>query len=471
MAGHSQKWYDETSSRNVSDISNVDGLAAVASKLDNLRRDMKKLKENFHAIQVGCQICEGPRLNKECPLNEEGKQLEEVKYGEFERFTPFNGSNGAKFRVGPSGYYTRTDNQQPYKEKRPSLEELMNKHQEESFNFYAMADLGASVNGMPMGIFEFLKLTNLRKTYMLIEVANMMKKAPLGVVENILVGRNGNGAGLGPATTLHPRTRLANHASNLPRSPMGILSGSSIGARCSPKPAPNPVGDLIEATLQAHCSTKDTIERKNMKGVGLSFLDFLLVKYGGCQMNDSIWGQSYAKWYKGNSHDSKPRTRDCTFKEWMIVRIRHTDVNGSVKKALLKSWVIDCFEETLDPDKDPMERNFDDYKWVFDLVIEQLADAYELGIEKKSHILDMIWENCKNIQGKAKEWWYDYWFEEDEKQENRDKKYDPPMVHMETFEITRYSFNNGNSFICVTDKIKDTLSLGQENGPRFRKMI
>ncbi|GJW31625.1 hypothetical protein Tco_0051657 [Tanacetum coccineum] len=39
---------------------------------------------------------------------------------------------------------------------------------------------------------------------------------------------------------------------------MGILSGRSIGARCFPKPALIPVGDLIRATLRAHCSTKYT---------------------------------------------------------------------------------------------------------------------------------------------------------------------------------------------------------------------
>ncbi|GKB54970.1 hypothetical protein Tco_0905723 [Tanacetum coccineum] len=54
--------------------------------------------------------------------------VEEVKYGEFGRPAPFNESNGAKFRVDPPGYYTRTDNRPPYREKRPSLEELMNKH-------------------------------------------------------------------------------------------------------------------------------------------------------------------------------------------------------------------------------------------------------------------------------------------------------------------------------------------------------
>ncbi|GKA16193.1 hypothetical protein Tco_0695940 [Tanacetum coccineum] len=43
-----------TSSRNVSSNNNTDGLTAIISKLDNLGRDMKKLKENVHAIQVGC---------------------------------------------------------------------------------------------------------------------------------------------------------------------------------------------------------------------------------------------------------------------------------------------------------------------------------------------------------------------------------------------------------------------------------
>ncbi|GJV02112.1 hypothetical protein Tco_1335681 [Tanacetum coccineum] len=49
------------------------GLVAIVCKLDNLGHDMKKLKENFQAIQVGCQICKGPHLDKECPLNEEVK--------------------------------------------------------------------------------------------------------------------------------------------------------------------------------------------------------------------------------------------------------------------------------------------------------------------------------------------------------------------------------------------------------------
>ncbi|GKF79106.1 hypothetical protein Tco_0234674, partial [Tanacetum coccineum] len=50
---------------------NNDRLAGIVSKLDNLGRDMKKLIENVYAIQVGCQLCGGDHLDRECPLSEE----------------------------------------------------------------------------------------------------------------------------------------------------------------------------------------------------------------------------------------------------------------------------------------------------------------------------------------------------------------------------------------------------------------
>ncbi|GKC11339.1 hypothetical protein Tco_1008121, partial [Tanacetum coccineum] len=55
-------------------------MAAIVSKLDNLARDMKKLMENVHAIQVGCQLCVGPHLDKECPHNKDAKSVEEAVY-------------------------------------------------------------------------------------------------------------------------------------------------------------------------------------------------------------------------------------------------------------------------------------------------------------------------------------------------------------------------------------------------------
>ncbi|GJX85332.1 cysteine-rich receptor-like protein kinase [Tanacetum coccineum] len=124
--GHQK--HDGTTSRNIRSISSKDGLASLVNKLDNLGRDMKKLKESVHAIHVGFQICEGPHLDKDCPLNEEFKQVEEVRYVEFGRTSPFNENNGGKFRVGPPRYYTKIDNCLPYGEKRQSLKELLDKH-------------------------------------------------------------------------------------------------------------------------------------------------------------------------------------------------------------------------------------------------------------------------------------------------------------------------------------------------------
>ncbi|GJV02191.1 hypothetical protein Tco_1335760 [Tanacetum coccineum] len=71
-----------STSRRVSNDSSV-GIATIINKLDSLGRDIKKLKENVHAIQVGCENCGGAHLNKEYPLNEEVKSVKKVKSGEF----------------------------------------------------------------------------------------------------------------------------------------------------------------------------------------------------------------------------------------------------------------------------------------------------------------------------------------------------------------------------------------------------
>ena len=68
--------------------------------------DMKKLKENVHDIQVGCETCKGAHLAKDCLLKEEVKRIEEAMLGETSR-THRGPGNGAKCRVGPQGYYTK----------------------------------------------------------------------------------------------------------------------------------------------------------------------------------------------------------------------------------------------------------------------------------------------------------------------------------------------------------------------------
>ncbi|GJQ93672.1 hypothetical protein Tco_0004811 [Tanacetum coccineum] len=122
-----------TSSRNTKGSSNSEGIAAIVNKLENLGRDIKKLKENVHAIQVGCQICKGAYLDKDCPLNKEVKSLEEVKYGEYNQPYPNNNINDGRFNR--EGYYQLSSG-----ERRPSLTEIINKYMEESSKRHAEQD-------------------------------------------------------------------------------------------------------------------------------------------------------------------------------------------------------------------------------------------------------------------------------------------------------------------------------------------
>ncbi|GKC87867.1 hypothetical protein Tco_1148516, partial [Tanacetum coccineum] len=133
MTDHSQKWHDGSSNKNIKSSSNFEGIAAIVNKLENLGRDIKKLKENVHAIQVGCQICEGAHFDKDCPLNEEVKSVEEVKYGEFGR--PFLNNNRNDGRFNRGGY-----DQPSSGERRPSLTEIINKYMEEASKRHAEQD-------------------------------------------------------------------------------------------------------------------------------------------------------------------------------------------------------------------------------------------------------------------------------------------------------------------------------------------
>ncbi|GKE96925.1 hypothetical protein Tco_1581780 [Tanacetum coccineum] len=85
MADHSQKWHDGSSSRNIDSS--------------------------------------GAHLDKECPLKEEVKIMEEVKYGEFGRPFPNNSRNNGRFNRGASGY-----DQPSLGERRPSLTKIINKY-------------------------------------------------------------------------------------------------------------------------------------------------------------------------------------------------------------------------------------------------------------------------------------------------------------------------------------------------------
>nr|GEZ07584.1 zinc knuckle CX2CX4HX4C [Tanacetum cinerariifolium] len=169
-------WHDRTLSRNISSNNITDGLAAVISKLDNLGHDIKNLKENFHVIQVGCQICEGPYLDNEFPLNEEVKPVEEEE--SVRRSTKME--EWIKKLQENTEINTRNQSTS-LKNLETQIEQLTKKLYSRTINEAPSSSIEqcASVNVMPRNIFEYLRLANLRNTNMLVEMADMTKHAPL----------------------------------------------------------------------------------------------------------------------------------------------------------------------------------------------------------------------------------------------------------------------------------------------------
>nr|GEZ12914.1 hypothetical protein [Tanacetum cinerariifolium] len=74
------KWHDGESNKGLG-RSSEDGMSVITDKLNDLGRDMRKLKESVHAIQVGCEMCGGRHLGKDCQYKVEIKSIKATGYG------------------------------------------------------------------------------------------------------------------------------------------------------------------------------------------------------------------------------------------------------------------------------------------------------------------------------------------------------------------------------------------------------
>ncbi|GJS19068.1 reverse transcriptase domain-containing protein [Tanacetum coccineum] len=277
------------------------------------------------------------------------------------------------------------------------------------FNFYTMADLGASINVMPRSIFEHLHLTNLKKTNMLCKMADMPKKALLGIVENVLVKID---------KFLFP-------------SDFVILDNTPSETTILGRP--------FLATIHAEI---DVFAGKIALGINEDRISFDTMRKDHNYTNPSNWDNK-----SSHFNDQAPKKRKINFDE--NVPIEHLYIVNN-----------------------PTYRSFDDYKWEFNLEIDKLDDEYELGIGKKGHILDNIWENCNQVHNKNYEW-HNYEFKNEECQEIgiEEKDYHPPEVQVETFKVKKYSFEGGQIFICVTKYMDNILPLRRKNISKFKEMI
>nr|GEY25573.1 hypothetical protein [Tanacetum cinerariifolium] len=145
---------------------------------------MKKLKENVHAIQVGCQLCDGHHLDKECPHNKDAKSVEEASLKnletQIEQLTKeVHAKTATKLPTSSVGQCKAVYDDGP----------INNASSNETNEIHGVSfidvqedddlpseDLGASVNIMPKSMFEHLKLANIKETNMLVEMADMTKK-------------------------------------------------------------------------------------------------------------------------------------------------------------------------------------------------------------------------------------------------------------------------------------------------------
>ncbi|GJV87572.1 hypothetical protein Tco_1531510 [Tanacetum coccineum] len=154
----------------------------------------------------------------------------------------------------------------------------------------------------------------------------------------------------------------------------------------------------------------------------------------------------------------------------------HNNQHESDREVIFNEWILDSYDvkkEYANKIGNPYSRRFDEYNRVFNNEIEHLSNEYILRIEKKGYILDNVWEKCQQNYKKTDEAWHDEGYEEDEIWQSGDEKtdYDPPYVNVKTFEVKKYYFNEGRSFICITDREDEALPLRRVNGARFKDMI
>ncbi|GJX62118.1 hypothetical protein Tco_0295018 [Tanacetum coccineum] len=155
--------------------------------------------------------------------------------------------------------------------------------------------------------------------------------------------------------------------------------------------------------------------------------------------------------------------------------IGHNNLHESDREFIFNEWILDSYdvdEEYAREIGDLCSRRFNEYNRMFKNEIENLSNEYILDLERKGYRFwtHVVWEKCQQNYKKTNEAWHDEAYEEDEMWHIGDEKtdYDPPYVNIETFEVKKYSFKGGHSFICITDHEDEALPLGRVNGARFK---
>ncbi|GJV35550.1 phospholipase-like protein [Tanacetum coccineum] len=254
-----------------------------------------------------------------------------------------------------------------------------------NLKIYVMADVGAGINMMPKSLFEHLKLTNLKKTSRVVEMDDMTKKAPLGIVENIPVKIdssiqkdeyfNPHGVENDDSPALEQRTLHYSEES------INTVDSSN---------------DSQEDEVGSHLS-EDVVSRWHV------CKRLYHVTFKVCEEDCGIWPTCNLDLSFCSGYDAIYRKE----KKW-------------------DAQAMGNFERTRD---NPYSRNFEVYKEEFDDEIKQLENKYELKAGRKRYALEEVWDKCEKFHVSTK-LWYDKGFEEEELWQNgiEETDYTPLLV-------------------------------------------
>ncbi|GJU77612.1 hypothetical protein Tco_1274682, partial [Tanacetum coccineum] len=170
--------------------------------------------------------------------------------------------------------------------------------------------LGTSVNVMPKSIFKHLKVANLKENDIVVEMADMTEKFPLGIVENILAF----------LATIHAHIDIFNREISLGIGEDRVLFDMDGGVYHFKIPVEkvymanfvqeeeyfNPL-KIEDAELEVkHEDMVQNLnldhERQTVDGNRMIITDFHKVRYGNKTIDDTTQERRYYEWVAQNSH-------------------------------------------------------------------------------------------------------------------------------------------------------------------------
>ncbi|GJU25477.1 reverse transcriptase domain-containing protein [Tanacetum coccineum] len=317
-----------------------------------------------------------------------------------------------------------------------------------------MVDLGARVNVIPKSIFEHLKLARLKKTEMLVEMADMTKRSPIGIVKNVLIKID---------KFVFPLDFVVMNMLNTRNETM-IL------------------GRPFLATIHAEIDVFNKEISLGIEGDRVTFdMDKKIHNFTNpiweiYMINTTSNTPSDASSRVEETNDEHNKNNSCELKLWPTCDPNIKECNGGHeiyemnKEGDLKKWYYYY-------DDDRKRINGAGLSFPEFMLVKYGENQEKLLIWDERFeewcINNPNTPTLRKVQGDNTYWWHDQKSKEEERQKLRIniEEYDPPMVHVETFEVKIYSFDTGQSFICVTKELMDALPMGRENGLRFRDMI